>query len=76
MLEWQSIESRIQKVKLHSCIAYRVVGVGLGSQYKYPLLYAFQGIGSSRRGTSSLGPPLESWHHHYRNMTLTEFQFA
>ena len=73
MLEWQGIKSWIQKVKLYSCIAYRVVGVGLRSQHEYPLSYAFQRIGSSQRGTSSLGLPLESWHHHYRKMILTIF---
>jgi hypothetical protein len=64
MLEWQSNESRIQLVKLHSYIAYKVAGVGLGDPHIYPLWYASQGIGSSGRGTSSLGPSLESWHHH------------
>jgi hypothetical protein len=56
MLEWQGIEFRILKLKLHSCTAYRVVGVGVGGQYRYPLSYAFQGIGPNGKGTSSLGP--------------------
>jgi hypothetical protein len=30
MLEWQGIEFRILKLKLHFCTAYRVVGVGVG----------------------------------------------
>jgi hypothetical protein len=30
MREWQSIEFRIPKMKLHSYTAYRVVGAGLG----------------------------------------------
>jgi hypothetical protein len=41
MLEWPDIEFRILKLKLHSCIAYRVVGVGVGGWHGYPLLYAF-----------------------------------
>jgi hypothetical protein len=64
MLEWQDIEFWIQKVKLYSCTTYRVVGVGLGGQYRYPLSYASQGIVSSGRGMSSLGPSWESWRHH------------
>jgi hypothetical protein len=47
MLEWQSNESQIQKMKLHSYTAYEVAGVGLGGQHGYLLSYAFQGIGSS-----------------------------
>jgi hypothetical protein len=66
MLEWPSIEFRILKLKLHSCIAYRVVGAGVGGQHGYPLSNAFQGIGSNGRGTSSVSPSWESWHHHYR----------
>jgi hypothetical protein len=30
MLEWQGNGSRIQKVKLYSCIAYRIADIGLG----------------------------------------------
>jgi hypothetical protein len=66
MLEWQGIEFRILKLKLHSCTAYRVVGVGVGGRHGYQLSYAFQGIGPNRRGTSSLGPLWESWRHHCR----------
>jgi hypothetical protein len=47
MLEWQGIEFWIQKVKLHSCTAYKVVGAGLGGQDGYLLLYASQWIGSN-----------------------------
>jgi hypothetical protein len=45
MLEWQGIEFRILKLKLHSCTAYRVVCAGVGSRHGYRLSYAFQGIG-------------------------------
>jgi hypothetical protein len=66
MLVWQGNKSRIQKMKLHFCIAYRIAVVGLGSQHGYSLSYAFQEIGSSGRDMSSLGPSLELWCHHYR----------
>jgi hypothetical protein len=54
MLEWQGIEFRILKLKLHSCTTYRVVGAGVGGRHGYRLSYAFQGIGPNRRGTSCL----------------------
>jgi hypothetical protein len=66
MLEWQGIKFRIQKVKLHSYTTYRVGGTGIEGQHGYPLSYASQGIGSSGRSTSSLGPLWESWRHHCR----------
>jgi hypothetical protein len=66
MLKWQGNKSQIQKVKLHSCTAYNVAGVGLRGQQGYPLLYDFQGIGSSRRSMPSLGPSLELCHQHCR----------
>jgi hypothetical protein len=66
MLKWQGIKSWIQKVKLYSSTAYRVAGVGLVGQHEYPLLYDFQGIGSSRRSMPSLGPSLELCHQHCR----------
>jgi hypothetical protein len=56
MLKWQGIEFRILKLKLHSCTAYRVVGAGVRGRHGYRLSFAFQGIGPSGRGTSSLGP--------------------
>jgi hypothetical protein len=37
MLEWQGIEFRILKLKLHSCTAYRVVGAGVEGRYRYRL---------------------------------------
>jgi hypothetical protein len=64
MLEWQSIKSRLQKVKLHSCIAYRIASDGLVGQHGYLLLYASQGIGFNRRGMFFLGSSLKLWHHH------------
>jgi hypothetical protein len=57
-------EFRILKLKQHSCTTYRVVGDGVGGRHGYWLSYAFQGIGSNGRGTSSLGPSWELWHHH------------
>jgi hypothetical protein len=63
MLEWQSIEFRILKLKLHSCTTYRVVDAGLGGRHGYRLLYAFQGIGPNGRGTFSLGSSWELWRH-------------
>jgi hypothetical protein len=60
MLEWQDNKSRIQKVKLHSYTAYRVVSVGLRDQHGYPLLYASQEIGSNRRDTFFHSPSSES----------------
>jgi hypothetical protein len=45
MLEWQGNESRIQKVKLHSYIAYRIVGVGLWRPTWISTFICFQGIG-------------------------------
>jgi hypothetical protein len=63
MLEWQGIEFRILKLKLHSYTAYIVVGAGVGGQYGYPLSYAFQGIGPNGRGKSSLGLSWELWCH-------------
>jgi hypothetical protein len=63
MLEWQGIEFRILKLKLHSYITYRVVGAGIGDRHGYRLSYAFQGIGPNGRGTSSLGPSGELWRH-------------
>jgi hypothetical protein len=41
MLEWQGIECRILKLKLHSCIAYRVVGAGVGGRHGYWLFVCF-----------------------------------
>jgi hypothetical protein len=64
MLEWQGIEFRILKLKLHSYTAYRVVGASVGGQHGYGLSYAFQRIGPNGRGTSSLGPSWELWRHH------------
>ena len=46
MLVWQGDKSRIQKMKMHFCITYRIAIVGFRSQYGYSLLYAFQEIGS------------------------------
>jgi hypothetical protein len=66
MLEWQGIEFRILKLKLHSYTAYRVVGAGVGGRHGYRLSYAFQGIGPNGRDTSSLGLSWELWRHHYR----------
>ena len=66
MLEWQGIEFRILKLKLHSCIAYRIVDVGIGGRHGYWLLFVFQGIGPNRRGMSSLGPSWNLWHRHCR----------
>jgi hypothetical protein len=45
MLEWQGIEFQILKLKLHSCIAYKVLSAGVGGQHGYRLSYAFQRIG-------------------------------
>ena len=56
MLEWQGIEFWILNLKLHSYTAYIVAGIGIGGQHEYPLLYAFQGIGTNGRSKSSLGP--------------------
>jgi hypothetical protein len=50
MLEWQGIEFRILKLKLHSCTAYRVVGASVGGWHGYRLSYVFQGIGPNGRG--------------------------
>jgi hypothetical protein len=63
MLEWQGIEFWILKLKLHSCIAYRVVGTGVGGRHGYRLSYAFQGIGLNGRGMFSFGPSWELWRH-------------
>ena len=41
MLEWQSIDFQILKLKLHSYIAYRVVGADIGGRHGYRLSYAF-----------------------------------
>ena len=65
MLKWQGIEFWILKLKLHSYIACKVVGAGVGGWHGYWPLYASQGIGPSRRSKSSLGPSWEWWHHHY-----------
>jgi hypothetical protein len=64
MLEWQGIEFRILKLKLHSCTTYKVVGASVGGRHGFQLSYAFQGIGPNGRGTSSLGPSWELWRHH------------
>jgi hypothetical protein len=66
MLEWPGIDFRILKLKLHSGTAYKVVDAGIGGRYGYLLSCAFQGIGPNGRGTSSLCPSWESWHHHCR----------
>ena len=65
MLEWQDIEYRILKLKLHFCTSDRVVCAGVGGRHGYWFLYAFQGIGPNGKGRSSLGPSWELWHHHY-----------
>ena len=39
MHEWQGNKSWIQRVKLHSYIAYKVADVGLRGQHGYPLSY-------------------------------------
>jgi hypothetical protein len=66
MLEWQGIEFRILKPKLHSCSTYRVVCAGVGGRHGYRLSYASQGIGPNGRGRSSLGPSWELRRHHCR----------
>jgi hypothetical protein len=64
MLEWPGIEFRLRLLKLHSCTAYRVIGASVGDPHGCPLSNAFRGIGPNGRGTSSLSPSWESWHHH------------
>ena len=49
MLGWQQNKSWILKEKLHSYTTYKNFSVGIGSQHKYPILYAFLEIRSSRR---------------------------